>query len=130
MAQRKPPPEDVLSPEGIRTMASSFQQSRILFTALDGGAKGSDEVARILGTDERATDRLMNALHPLGLVNKEGNRFSNTDGTSQFLVRCKLDYVAALMHTVHLWDSWSGLTDAVRGGKAAEAPPVNDRGAK
>ncbi len=66
-------------------MARGFMSSRILltayelelFTALDDGSATSTEVARALGTDDRATDRLMNALCAIGLLQKEDDRFSN-----------------------------------------------------
>ena len=75
-----------LSPAPIMELASAFMQSRALltaceldlFTAVGERERSSGEVARLLQTDERATDRLMNVLCALGLLTKSGGRFRNT----------------------------------------------------
>ncbi|MCL5105396.1 MAG: acetylserotonin O-methyltransferase [Armatimonadetes bacterium] len=111
--------------EKIWEMAKGFQPSRILLTGVELGifaALGDEtmtsaEVARKLGTDPRATDRLMNALAALDLLDKNGNLFSNTPDGRESLVPGKPDYVGgALMHISNLWTTWSTLTDAVRAG--------------
>jgi len=58
----------------------------------------------------------MNALCAMGLLRKKGNRFSNTRAAERYLVKGKAEYMAGLMHTVHLWNRWSTLTGAVRRG--------------
>jgi 2-polyprenyl-3-methyl-5-hydroxy-6-metoxy-1,4-benzoquinol methylase len=129
---------DALSPDSIREIAHACQRSRVLltayelgvFTALGDASKSSAEVATKLKTDPRATDRLMNALCAIGLLEKKGDKFSNTPATARFLVQGKPEYMAGLMHTVHLWDTWSTLTPAVREGKSVGRPPVNERGEK
>ena len=128
--------EAPLSPEPIGALASAFQRSRILltayeldlFTALGEERRSAAEVAQALDVDERAVDRLMNALCTLELLEKEDDRFANTPLTSHFLVRGKPGYMAGLMHTVHLWDSWSTLTEAVCQGGSVRAGTINDRG--
>jgi SAM-dependent methyltransferase len=117
-------------------MATAFQRSRVLltaheldlFTALGEEGKSSAEVARVLGTDERATNRLMNTLFTMGLLEKRDGRFSNSPPASRFLVRRKPEFMAGLMHTVHLWETWSTLTGAVRQGSSVMARPIGDRG--
>jgi predicted O-methyltransferase YrrM len=119
----------ISSPDEIQQMAASFKESRILLSALEldlftilGREKlTSDEVAIILDTDTRATDRMLNALCALGLIRKENKRFSNTEVTARYLVKGEKDYMSGLMHTVHLWKSWSTMTDAVKkGGKVTD----------
>jgi SAM-dependent methyltransferase len=120
----------------IREVAYAFQKSRILltayeldlFTVLGQDPKTSGEVAHSIGADARATDRLMNALCAMGLLTKDDRRFSNTQVASCFLVRGELGYMAGLMHTVNLWDTWSTLTQAVRHGTATAHREVNGRG--
>jgi 2-polyprenyl-3-methyl-5-hydroxy-6-metoxy-1,4-benzoquinol methylase len=120
----------------VREVAYAFQKSRILltayeldlFTVLGKDLKTSGEVARAIGADARATDRLMNALCAMGLLTKEDSRFSNTQAASRFLVRDEPGYMAGLMHTVNLWDTWSTLTQAVRQGTATAHRGVNGRG--
>jgi SAM-dependent methyltransferase len=139
MAAATPTNPEPFSAQGIMELASAFQRSRVLLTAyeldlfsvLGDGGKPSGEVARALGTDARATDRLMNALCAMGLLAKQGDRFSNTPSASRVLVKGRPEFLAGLMHMVHLWETWSTLTAAVRqgGSVAARAADVNGRGA-
>jgi len=110
--------------------ARAFQASRVLLTAVElnifgalgADERGSAEVAEALGTDPRATDRLMNALVALGLLEKEGGRFRNTAAARENLVPGVPGGSAeALMHNVRLWDTWSGLTESVRTGASSRA---------
>ncbi len=129
---------EALSPQGILEMASAFQRSRVLLTACELGLftvlgeerRPSAEVARALGTAERATDRLMNALCAIGLLEKEDGLFSNTPLAARFLVQGKPDFIANLQHSVHLWDTWSTLTQAMRQGRSVTAHLVKARDAE
>jgi len=124
------------SSSAILDIAYRFRQSRILLTAFELGlftelgsqTKPASEVAKALGTNERATDRLMDALCAMELLKKKNDKFSNTPATARFLVKGKPDYLAGLMHTAHLWNSWSTLSDAVRAGTSVvtRAAPRND----
>ena len=100
----------------VRVLLTSFELG--IFTAIGDGPKESREVAQILGTSERATDRLMNALCGMGFLKKKGGRFLNTPLTARYLVKGKPDYLAGLMHQVALWKTWSTLTEAVREGSS------------
>jgi SAM-dependent methyltransferase len=121
--------------QNIREMGTAFQASRALltavelelFTVLDDERRTSHEVAEALGTNPRATDRLMNALVALGLLQKRNDRFSNTSSGARFLVRGKPDYLAGLAHSNNLWDTWSALTDTVRAGKPPEIRRIGER---
>ncbi len=116
------PDDGIFTPEQIRLLANSFQQSRVLltaveldlFTLLDKQLMPSSEIAKKLGTDERATDRLMNALTALGFLRKVHGKFYNTEAASQYLVKGKAEYMGGLIHTNNLWDSWSTLTEVVK----------------
>ncbi|HSB80994.1 MAG TPA: methyltransferase, partial [Candidatus Methylomirabilis sp.] len=94
---------------------------------VEEGVRSSMEVAHSLRTDPRATDRLMNALCAIGLMEKKEGIFSNTPLASRYLVRERPDFLGGLMHSVHLWDTWSTLTDAVRRGGCVIARHVNER---
>ncbi|MFH1623848.1 MAG: methyltransferase [Pseudomonadota bacterium] len=136
MSTRERQQKDTASVEQIMELAFGFQRSRVfltayeldLFTALGGGDKSSEDVAMAVGTDSRATDRLLNALCALGLVEKREGRFSNTSRVSRWLVRGESEYMEGFMHVVHLWDSWSTLTQAVQVGKSVVGTHVNERG--
>ncbi len=120
----------------ILEMANAFQRSRVLLTAYELGLftvvndewKTSAEVAQALETEPRATDRLMNALTALGLLEKRDARFTNSPAAATFLVKGRPEYMAGLAHTAHLWQTWSGLTAAVRTGTGTAGDEVNERG--
>lgn len=124
------------SPQTIMELASGFMRSRAfltaceldLFTAVGGRERTSAEVAADLQADARATDRLMNALCVMGVLEKSGERFRNAAVAREFLVRDAPEYMDGLMHWVHLWESWSALTAAVRGAGGVSGPSVNERG--
>lgn len=115
-----------LTPEDIRNLATSFQQSRILLTAVELGLftiidkkmLTSKEVAEKLNTNARATDRLMNALCAMGFFKKIHGKFYNSESSSRYLVEGKLEFMGGLFHTNELWKTWSSLTEAVRAGTA------------
>ena len=75
--------KDIKSPDDIRELANVFRESRVLlsavelkvFTALDKHMMTSSEVSDKIKTDERATDRLMNALCGMGLLKKVKGKF-------------------------------------------------------
>ena len=123
-------------PAGLMEMINSFRQSRVIltayelgiFSAFDSHPKTSDEIATAVNADPRATDRLMNALAALGLLHKQGNLFSNSDFAAKFLVQQSPAYMSGLQHTVHLWKTWSSMTDCIKTGKSVAYPgPINDR---
>jgi 2-polyprenyl-3-methyl-5-hydroxy-6-metoxy-1,4-benzoquinol methylase len=128
------------TPESIQGFVSNFQKSRALltafelgiFTSLDSGPRTSAAVAGEIGTDPRATDRLMNAVCALGFLEKKDHKFSNTEDSGSYFVKGKPGYMAGLMHQVSLWDTWSTLTASVRTGASAYKRPqsVNDRDQK
>jgi SAM-dependent methyltransferase len=125
------------SPRSILDIATAFQRSRALltayeleiFTVLNDESRTSGEVASAIGCDPRATDRLMNALVAMGLLEKQGARFRNGAAASAYLVKGKAAYMGNLSHTNHLWNTWSHLTATVREGRpAASIGAINDRG--
>jgi SAM-dependent methyltransferase len=71
----------------------------------------------------------MNALCAVGLLEKGGGRFANTPPAARCLVQGKADYLANLLHTAHLWDTWGTLTEAVRRGRPVMGHPPKARDA-
>jgi len=118
--------KEFFKPDEIRALANSFQQSRILlsaveldlFTVLDKHMLTSTEVAKQINTNERATDRLLNALVALGFLRKVKTKFYNVEHSSQYLVKGKPEFMGGLFHSIGLWDTWSNLTEAVQAGKS------------
>ena len=126
------------SPQAIMELASAFMRSRAfltaceldLFTAVGRGERTSAEVAAALGTDPRGTDRLMNVLCSLGLLQKMTDGYRNTAAADRFLVQGAPEHIEGLMHWVHLWETWSTLTAAVRAGGSVVDRPIHGRGSR
>ncbi len=129
------PGSPALSPQPLMELASRFMESRAFLTAcelgifetLGEGARSSAEAAKAIGLDGRGTDRLMNALTSLGLLEKSGGLFRNSPLAVAYLVK-QPGFANGLIHWVHLWQGWSTLTEAVRAGHSITAQPVGDRG--
>lgn len=125
-----------MRPEDVAAAVSGFRQSRLIltavelgvFTALKDGPRSSAELSAALGTHRRATDRLCNALAAVGLLHKEGGRFRNTETAARHLVRGLPGYMGNLEHSLHLWDYWTRLTEAVRSGTVADRTRLTARG--
>jgi ubiquinone/menaquinone biosynthesis C-methylase UbiE len=128
--------KEINSPGDFSEMANAFRISRIILTAheldifsflKDNGAS-SATLAKKTGTNERALDRLMDALVPIGLLKKSGNQFSNTDFSTRFLIKGSPSFMGGLDHMVHLWKTWSTLTDAVKAGTSVSMKqPIGER---
>lgn len=108
-------------PEDLMQRLRAFQESRILLTAIEldlftavSAPAPAAEIAARLGSDPRATEMLLNALAALGLLTKRDGVFHNTPVAARYFVQGSPDYARpALMHTVHLWNTWSNLTRKV-----------------
>ena len=134
--QEKTEPVASMNPSNIREFAASFQKSRILlsgfeldlFTHIEETGTASNDLSAKLGLDPHACERLLNALVSVGFLVKRDNLFFHTEESFHFLSRKGPEYLGGLMHTNHLWKSWSNLTEVVRTGKAAHPEVINDRG--
>lgn len=118
--------EEIKTAEDIRELASGFQLSRVLlsaielkiFTILHKHLMTAEEVAEKIGADARAVDRLMNSLCGIGFLKKVHGKFYNTDLSINYLVESSPSFMGNLFHTNHLWHSWSQLTESVRIGSS------------
>ena len=106
-------------------MANAFRISRIILTGYElkifdllNEKRTSVEVSVKLGTEARATDRFLNALVAIGLIDKSNNLFSNTSFSSRFLVRESPAFLGGMAHLLNIWKTWSTLTECVRTGKS------------
>ncbi|WP_430811981.1 MULTISPECIES: methyltransferase [unclassified Carboxylicivirga] len=125
-----------MKPEEIQETAVSFQKSRILLTAYElniFSALGKEyysaaSLAEQLNLNEQATERLLNALVAMELLIKNETGFGNTTDSWRYLAKESDAYMSGLMHTGHLWHTWSELTDVIRSGQAAHTPTINERG--
>ncbi len=125
-----------MNPNTIREFASSFQKSRILlsgfeldiFTNIDESGTTNNQIAHNLHLDEHACERLLNALVSLGFLTKQNGLFFNTPESFTFMSKRSSDYLGGLMHSNHLWNTWSNLTQVVKTGNSANPSEINERG--
>ena len=119
----------------LQEILRGFMSSRALLTALEldvftavGNGGSAQLLAGKLRTDARATEMLLNVLVSLKLLTKKDGVFYNTPSTARFLNADSPDNARpGLMHNVHLWESWSALTECVRrGGPVAKSPSGRD----
>ncbi len=111
-------------PDDLMQKIRGFQVSRIIlsaveldiFTAVGQGANAAD-IAGKIDIDPRAAETFLNALVALNLLEKKDGLYSNTPLSARYLMDGSPDDSrAALMHSVHLWDRWSTMTECVRKG--------------
>ena len=109
-------------PDDLAQTLRGFMESRVIlsaveldiFTAVGQGATAA-EVAGRVGTAGRATEMLLNALVAMGLLTKQNGVFHHTPVTRRYFVEgAPDDWRVATLHTVHLWQMWSTLTECVR----------------
>lgn len=117
--------EEGTLPDNLHGMARAFMPSRVLLTALeldifsattDGASV--EGIARRVQADRRAIEMLLNALVSLRLLEKKNDLYFDTPATARFFAQGSRDNARnGLLHTAHLWDRWSRLTDCVRTGR-------------
>jgi SAM-dependent methyltransferase len=129
--------KEITAPGELMEMVNAFRISRIIlsayeidiFTFIKDRKLTSIEIAEAFKMNRRSTDRFMNALVSSGLLNKSDEQFSNTAFSSKYLVKGEPAFLAGLSHQVHLWRTWSTLTDAVKAGTTvAVEEPIGERG--
>lgn len=92
-----------------------------VFSALGEEKKSAADLAAHLSCGEAELTLLLNALTALGLLVKNGDRYVNTEVSSQFLDKKAAGYLGyIIMHHYHLVDGWSKLAEAVRNGGPVE----------
>ncbi|MCP9453176.1 MAG: methyltransferase [Nitrospira sp.] len=89
-----------------------------VFTTLDGGPKSVVEVAEQIGAHRPTLELLLNALVAMKLLLKEGDRYTNSPVTGQYLVKRSPHYVGSLLllHDAE-WNNWGKLEETVRTGR-------------
>jgi len=111
-----------------------FQESRIILTAIELDVFShikkeatAQQVSQEIDTDYRATEMLLNALTALKLLKKKGDIYSCSEVALRYLTEGGADDSRlSLMHSVHLWNNWSYLTECVRKGTSVTLQKTND----
>ncbi len=131
-------------PNELLELATAYQRSKLLFalvefglpTLLESRAQSTQEIAQQLHLHPRATDRLLHAGVALGLLQKEGEQFSNALLAKQFLIKGKESYLGdQLLSYDHIsYRLWSDLTARLRDWQPQETdnevPQEEDQGAE
>ena len=82
-------------------------------------------IARRLGTDERATMLLLNALAAVGLLEKTTDRFALGLASKKYLVRSSKHYLGGMIRfESSLWRCWKQLPEAIRSGQPVRPPDM------
>jgi len=134
MKSWKPFHQDNLSINSILDMVYGYQRSRVLFTACEldvfstmgTDSKTVDEISMILNTDKRATQRLLDALCGIGLLEKVNSQYSNSNISLRFLVKNKPEYMSIMDYSNMIWEAWSNLTEIVKNGKSSNIKGLKD----
>lgn len=115
-----------LTPEKILQTGFAFWPAKILLSAIEMGvftelARGPEAFAELsgrLGLHPRAARDFLDSLVALGILERDGDRYSNTAETDLFLDRRKGSYVGGILEMANhrLYPFWAHLTEALRTG--------------
>jgi hypothetical protein len=116
-----------VTPDAIMQLGLGFWASKTLLSAVELGlftelAKGSldaDQLTARLKIHKRAARDFFDALVALGMLKRDGTRYSNTPETDLFLDRAKPSYLGGIleMSNARLYGFWGSLTEGLRTGK-------------
>jgi ubiquinone/menaquinone biosynthesis C-methylase UbiE len=95
-----------------------------IFSIIGTDNKSASEISVLLNTDKRATQRLLDALCSLNLLNKKDDKYTNSKNSLRFLVKSKPEYMSLMNYSSMAWDSWSMLTQAVKLGKSPSSKSI------
>ena len=94
-----------------------------IFNSISDNQLSLSQITKQTGTDQRATEALLNALSSMGLLVKESDLYSNTPETLTLLCKDSERYLGhIILHHHHILDGWAQLDEAVKTGK-----PVSQR---
>ncbi len=120
-----------MNPEEVMAEVREFMKSRViltaaeldLFTVLENRPSTAFEIAGSLGLDPTALARLLDCLVVFGLVEKEKGPYRNTEKGAFLSANHPETVLPMVLHMNHLWETWSGLTEAVRKGHQGQTEP-------
>ncbi|MFV2090798.1 MAG: methyltransferase, partial [Pseudomonadales bacterium] len=86
-----------------------------LYTALDNGENPIALAAAATGVEPVIADRLLTVLVAMELLQREGDRFSNSEDVARFLVEGKRSYAGPwMLFGKPRWEAWGNLTEHLR----------------
>jgi SAM-dependent methyltransferase len=116
-------------------MASAFQESCLLFAATDLGifaklaelrSADASHLAATLNLNPRGASLVLNACTAVGLLQKNGEQFSNSPEAAAFLVPGQPgDLSAALRYNRDVYGAWGRVSELARTGAPVEDPQMH-----
>src|SRR5215211_2595102 len=93
-----------------KTLLSAIELG--VFTELAKGPRDLEDLQEALALHPRSARDFLDALVALGLLEREGDRYSNTPETDLFLDRAKPSYVGGMLEIANarLYPFWGSLT--------------------
>ena len=91
---------------------------------MESSGKTLDELASALGFDSEGLERFLRGLCSMGLMIKDGDRYTNSGISSRYLVAGKEEYQGdSILWRRDLLERWGGLKNCLRaGGRILEGP--------
>lgn len=117
---------DQLTPDHILQLGLGFWGSKTLLSAVElgvfselaGGPQEGSALVERLALHPRGAQDFLDALVSLGMLERTGDRYSNTPASDLFLDRAKPSYLGGLleMANARLYPFWGSLTEALQTG--------------
>ncbi|MHC4706788.1 MAG: methyltransferase [Planctomycetota bacterium] len=86
-----------------------------IFTVLAGGEMSAETICQKVEGKREMTEKLLIACTAMGLLEKQGTKYKNTELAQTFLVRGQELYQGDIIaHSGTVWDFWNTLEDQVR----------------
>ena len=115
-----------VTPENIMQLGFGFTGSKALLSAIELGVftelskapLNGEQLRERLKLHQRSFRDFFDTLVALGMLNREGDMYSNTPETEQYLVKGKLTYIGGILEMANerLYPFWGSLTDGLRTG--------------
>jgi predicted O-methyltransferase YrrM len=118
-------------PSVIMRLALAYRSSMVLFaatelkvfTALAGGGRTPEEVARACGAEARPVRYLLDACAAEGLLERDAGRYRNGPAADAYLVESKPAFIGhGLKYSEDLYPVWARLGDLMRTGRPVIEP--------
>jgi hypothetical protein len=116
------------TPDAIMQLGSAFWASKTLLSAIElglftelasAGPLDGEELRERLGLHPRSAQDFFDALVALGMLEREGDSYRNTQETDLFLDRAKPSYMGGILEMLNarLFGFWNSLTEGLRTGE-------------
>ena len=117
-----------VTPDAIMELGLAFWGSKTLLSAVElrlfaalsqAGSLDIEELRERLGLHPRSARDFFDALVALGMLERDGSRYTNTAATELFLDPAKPSYVGGMleMANARLYPYWGSLTEGLRTGR-------------